>query len=52
MKRFIFNEEGASAVEYGMIIGLLALPAFIFLRFLAFRLRIVMFKIFWEYLWW
>ncbi len=52
MKRFILSEEGASVVEYGMIIGLLALPAFVFLRFLALMLKIAMFQIFWRYLWW
>ncbi len=52
MKGFILNEEGASAVEYAMTIGLISLVAIIAIYWLAIRLHIVMLKIFWQYLWW
>jgi len=52
MKELILNEEGASAVEYAMTIGLIALVAIVALHWLAIRLHMVMLQIFWQYLWW
>ncbi len=52
MKEFLYGEEGAAAVEYGMIVGLLALLAFVILKWLAYRLQWDMVRFFWQYLWW
>lgn len=52
MKVFILGEKGASAVEYGMVIGLIALVSVVALHWLALRLHFIMLKIFWQFLWW
>ena len=52
MKDFIVNEDGASVVEYGMIIGLVGLVAIVALHLLGLRLHAVMFEIFSSYLRW
>lgn len=52
MRDFILSEDGASMVEYSMIVGLIGLVAIVVLHWLALRLKYVMFRIFWQYLWW
>ncbi|GEM_PF-3860175 len=52
MKRLVYEEEGASAVEYSMIIGLVALVAFVALYKLGHILFYALYKIFWNYIWW
>lgn len=39
LNKFINNEEGATAVEYAMIVGLIALVAFIAFQKLGFEVR-------------
>jgi len=39
IKKFIKNEDGATAVEYAMIVGLIALVSFIAFQRLGFEIR-------------
>jgi len=52
MRNLIINEEGASVVEYGMIVGLLALVAFLALYKLGHIIYGALSLIFFNYLWW
>ncbi|MEN3046547.1 MAG: Flp family type IVb pilin [Candidatus Hydrothermales bacterium] len=49
--KFLKNEEGAAAVEYAMIIGVIALSSYLFWKILGFTLRFVVMRLLYNLLW-
>lgn len=52
LKSLLKEESGATIVEYSMILGLIALVSFTILVWLGWRVRFLIFRFLWTYVWW
>ncbi len=52
LNKLLKEENGAAIVEYSMALGLIALVSFTILVWLGWRVRFLIFRFLWTYVWW